>query len=48
MAALWMFLLQKANPAIRLKKDDEGIPMFPFYDRDEKGRHIGQVGYGLF
>ena len=48
MAALWMFLLQKANPAIRLKKDDEGIPMLPFYGSDEKGRHIDQVGYGLF
>ena len=48
MAALWMFLLQKADPTIRLKEDDEDIPMLPFYGNDEKGRHIDQVGYGLF
>lgn len=48
MAALWIFLLQKADPTIRLKEDNEDIPMLPFCGNDEKGRHIDQVGYGLF
>lgn len=28
--------------------DEDDIPMFPFYGMDEKGRHIGFMGYGLF
>lgn len=29
-------------------KHKEDIPMLPFYGFDEKQRHIGGVGYGLF
>lgn len=49
MRDIWMFLLQKADPSIRLEAvQEEDIPMLPFYGYDEKDRHIDQVGYGLF
>lgn len=47
MVNLWIFLLCKVDPELELKLE-EPTEMLPFYGRDEKGRHIGQVGYGLF
>lgn len=38
--------IQKYNPEFKYKILD--IPMLPFYGFDEKGRHIGYFGYGLF
>lgn len=49
MARLWVFLLQKADPELELtfvKQPD--YPDLHFYGYDDKGRHIGPVGYGLF
>lgn len=50
MVQIWMFLLKKSSPGLELSlvEDETGIPMLPFYGFDEKGRHIGQVGYGVF
>lgn len=48
MAQLWIFLLQKTNPILKLNIIDDNIPMLQFYGFDENGRHIKQVGYGLF
>lgn len=49
MARLWLFLLQKANPELRLNFGKrEEIPTLHFYGYDEKDRHINFVGYGLF
>lgn len=48
MARLWIFLLQKTNPSLKLKIVKDDIPRLQFYGFDEKGRHIGGVGYGLF
>jgi hypothetical protein len=31
-----------------VRKDEEDYPMFQFYGFDEKERHIGYFGYGLF
>lgn len=47
-AYLWKFLLQKADPGLKLKFSDDDIPTLHFYGFDEKRRHIGHVGYGLF
>lgn len=38
--------IQKYNPEFKYEIVD--IPMLPFYGCDEKGRHIGHIGYGLF
>lgn len=38
--------IQKYNPEFKFKILD--IPMLPFYGFDEKKRHIGYFGYGLF
>lgn len=48
MARLWVFLLEKADPYLELEIVTDDIPSFHFYGVDEKNRHIGQVGYGLF
>ena len=48
MARLWIFLLQKADPSLKLEIVDDDIPNFQFFGVDEKRRHIGSVGYGLF
>lgn len=49
MARLWLFLLQKADPALKLTfAEDEEIPDLQFYGFDEKGRHVDFVGYGVF
>lgn len=48
MAKLWIFLLQKVNPELKLEIIKDEIPDFHFYGFDGQKRHIGQVGYGLF
>jgi len=48
MARLWVFLLEKADPELQLMFIDDDIPDLHFYGFDNKRRHIGQVGYGLF
>lgn len=48
MADLWLFLLQKADDDLELSIVVNDTQMLPFYGFDEHGRHIGQVGYGLF
>lgn len=48
MALKWIFLLQKADPSLELEIKDEDIPNLQFCGADDKGRHIGKVGYGLF
>lgn len=47
MVELWLFLLQKVDPELKLKKAPS-MPTLHFYGFDEKRRHIGFVGYGLF
>lgn len=48
MAKLWLFLLRKTDPELDLKVIDDDIPTLHFIGFDEQGRHVGQVGYGLF
>lgn len=48
MARLWIFLLQKSDPALELEVVEDVIPDFQFFGFDEKERHIYSVGYGLF
>lgn len=48
MADLWVFLLRKVDNDLDLTIVVNDIPMLPFYGFDENGRHISQVGYGLF
>lgn len=47
MAHLWIFLLSKVDSDLELQFE-KPVEMLPFYGFDEKRRHIGQVGYGLF
>ena len=48
MARIWMFLLMRANPQLQLELLKDETPSIHFVGYDEKGRHIGEVGYGLF
>lgn len=48
MCRLWVFLLMKTDPTLELEVQEENIEMLPFYGFDEKKRHIGFVGYGVF
>ena len=48
MFRLWLFLLQKADPELKLEPQDDDIPSLHFYGYDAKDRHIGFVGYGTF
>ncbi|WPS85274.1 hypothetical protein SMD22_01215 (plasmid) [Brevibacillus halotolerans] len=49
MCKLWIFLLMKADPTLQLEiSKDYKMEMLPFFGFDEKGRHIGFVGYGTF
>ena len=47
-AEIWILLLMKADPTLDLTiiVEDE-IEMLPFYGNDAKGRHIGNIGYGV-
>lgn len=49
MAHLWTFLLQEADPELEIEfVEQQPHPTLHFHGYDEKGRHIGAVGYGLF
>lgn len=48
MARIWLFLLQEADPGLELEIEDDDIEYLQFFGTDEKGRHIGTIGYGLF
>lgn len=49
MAQFWVFLLNSVDAELNIKfTEEKKIPMVPFYGSDEKGRHIGQIGYGCF
>lgn len=48
MARLWIFLLQKADPSLKLEIVPNDMPTLHFYGFDDQSRHIGFVGYGLF
>lgn len=48
MAKLWIFLLEKADPNLKLEILNENIPDLHFYGFDNNDHHIGSVGYGLF
>ena len=49
MASLWAYLLCEADPELKLRiQEPPQIETLHFYGKDEKGRHISQVGYGLF
>jgi len=48
MANLWVLLLMKTDPSLEMKIAPEERVMLTFYGLDDKGRHIGCVGYGLF
>jgi hypothetical protein len=45
MVKLWILLLNRVDKSLNLVKCEES-QMLPFYGFDEKGRHIGFVGYG--
>jgi len=48
MARLWVFLLMKADPQLKLEFVEKTIPSLHFCGYDSQNRHIGSVGYGLF
>lgn len=48
MARLWIFLLRKTDTDLELTLATDDVPSLQFLGYDEKGRHIGQVGYGLY
>lgn len=48
MARIWIFLLQKTEPTLRLEIIPDDLPTLHFSGIDKQGRHIGFVGYGLF
>ena len=48
MAELWLALLQLADPELQLEIVSDTVPMLSFSGKDEHGRHIGEIGYGLF
>ena len=39
---------EMADPSLKLEIKDDDIPNLQFCGADDKGRHIGKVGYGLF
>ena len=46
MANIFLKFIQKYNPEFRYEIIN--LPMLPFCGYDEKERHIGHIGYGLF
>lgn len=45
LALIWVYLLQKTEPKLKLKLLEEP-EMLSFYGFDKQGRHISFVGYG--
>lgn len=48
MAYIVLYFIQRYNPEFRFEVVEDSIPMLPFYGFDDKNRHIGFFGYGLF
>jgi hypothetical protein len=49
MREIWLFLLMKTDPTLKLEIAEENvIEMLPFYGDDAQGRSINFVGYGAF
>ena len=48
MAEIVCCFIKRHNPEFEYKIIEDSIPMLPFYGVDQKGRHIGHIGYGLF
>lgn len=49
MVTLWMAMMMDTEPTLKLALSDQPkLPTLHFYGRDEKGRHIDGIGYGLF
>ena len=48
MINLWVALLKCVDPTLELTIVDDLVPTINFYGVDEKKRHIGFVGYGIF
>lgn len=46
MGKLWIDLLNKVDETLEIKEVEDKIKSISFYGFDEKGRHIGTVGYG--
>ena len=46
-AELFILFMNKHDPSLDLKIVDDKDDMFTFYGMDEKGRHIGNMGYGV-
>ena len=49
MAEVVVWFLNQGDPDIDAKLEPPtAVPMLPFYGFDEKKRHVGFFGYGLF
>ena len=48
MAEIVCCFIKRYNSEFEYKIVEDSIPMLPFYGFDEKHRHIGHIGYGLF
>jgi hypothetical protein len=46
MIELWIKILNKINPKLKLKLED--VESINFYGKDDKDRHLKTPGYGLF
>lgn len=48
MAHIWVILLMQADPELDLTiVIEEEMDILPFIGYDDKGRHIGNIGYGI-
>lgn len=45
---LWIAILNKIDPALKLERIDEDVPSMHFFGFDEKKRHLNNPGYGCF
>ena len=45
---IFIWFMKKDNPNLILDMIDDNIPSFHFYGLDDKKRHVGFFGYGLF
>lgn len=43
-----IWFINQGDPELDLRREKEGLGMFPFYGNDKKRRHIPGFGYGLF
>lgn len=47
MAEYVLWFIKQGDPSIELKLASDSVQDLSFYGSDEKGRHIGFIGYGL-